>query len=193
MSQSNVSALKHTARSLACGLALAAATTFAAASSASAAAPTVCANADVAPTSQNTDAIRASVLCLINADRTKLRMPALRENAKLRKAALGHSSEMVRDGFFAHTDPDGDTLVDRIVDSGYTRRNDGWSLGENLAWGTGDLSTPNGIHTAWMNSSGHKANILKASYREIGIGIRVGVPTDTSVGATFTTDFGVKL
>jgi uncharacterized protein YkwD len=193
MSQSNVSALKHTARSLACGLAVAAATTFAVVSPAAAATPTVCANADVAPTSQNTDVIRASVLCLINAERTKLRMPALRENAKLRKAALGHSTDMVRDDYFAHDDPDGDTLVDRIIRSGYTRRNDGWSLGENLAWGTGDLSTPRGIHAAWMNSSGHKANILKSSYREIGIGIRVGVPGDTGVGATFTTDFGVKL
>jgi uncharacterized protein YkwD len=192
MSQSNVSALKHTDRSLACGL-LVAATTFAAASPASAAAPAACANADIAPTSQNTDAIRASVLCLINAERTKLRMPALRENAKLRKAALGHSTDMVRNGYFAHTDPDGDTLVDRIISSGYTRKNDGWTLGENLAWGTGDLSTPQGIHDAWMHSSGHKANILKASYREIGIGIFVGVPSDTGVGATFTTDFGVKL
>jgi len=43
-----------------------------------------------------------------------------------------------------------------------------------------------------MHSSGHRANILKSSYRELGIGIRAGVPTDATVGATFTTDFGVK-
>ena len=44
-----------------------------------------------------------------------------------------------------------------------------------------------------MRSSGHRANILKAVYRELGIGIRPGVPKDATVGATYTTDFGVKL
>jgi len=84
-------------------------------------------------------------------------------------------------------------LVDRILAAGYAKRNDGWSLGENLAWGTGDLSTAQGVMNAWMNSAGHKANILKKSYREVGIGIRLGVPTDETVGATITADFGVKL
>ena len=43
-----------------------------------------------------------------------------------------------------------------------------------------------------MHSRGHKANILKRSYRDIGIGTHLGNPTDASVGATFTTEFGVK-
>jgi uncharacterized protein YkwD len=43
-----------------------------------------------------------------------------------------------------------------------------------------------------MNSAGHKANILKRSYKELGIGIRLGVPNDAGVGATFTADFGAK-
>jgi uncharacterized protein YkwD len=45
---------------------------------------------------------------------------------------------------------------------------------------------------AWMNSAGHKANILKRSYKEVGVGIRVGTPSDAGVGATFTADFGAK-
>jgi uncharacterized protein YkwD len=188
MSQS----LKHLARTLACGT-LVAAATFTATATASAATATPCANIDEAPTAANIDTVRAAILCLTNAERSQLRLPALRENAKLRKAALGHSSDMVRAGYFAHSEPDGDTFADRIVAAGYVRRNDGWSLGENLAWGTGDLSTARGINDAWMKSSGHKANILKASFREIGIGIRVGVPQDNTVGATYTTDFGVKL
>ena len=49
---------------------------------------------------------------------------------------------MVSQGYFDHTSPDGDTFVDRILGAGYAKRNDGWTLGENLAWGTGDLSTP---------------------------------------------------
>ena len=100
---------------------------------------------------------------------------------------------MVNEGFFDHTAPDGTTFVDRILSSGYAKRNDGWTLGENLAWGTGDLSSANGVMNAWMNSAGHKANIVKKAYREVGIGIRLGVPSDEGVGATITADFGVKL
>jgi uncharacterized protein YkwD len=120
------------------------------------------------------------------------RLPALKENAKLRKAALGHSADMVGEGYFDHSSTNGDSFVDRILDAGYAKRNDGWSLGENLAWGTGDLSSPQGIMDAWMNSAGHKANILKKAYKEVGIGIKLGVPSDEGVGATITTDFGVK-
>ena len=120
-------------------------------------------------------------------------LPALKDNAKLRKAALGQSNDMVVNGYFDHTSLDGDTFVDRIISAGYTKRNDGWTLGENLAWGTGDLSTAQGVMDAWMNSAGHKANILKKAYREVGIGIRLGVPSDNGVGATITADFGVKL
>ena len=99
---------------------------------------------------------------------------------------------MVRGGFFSHTARDGDTFVDRIIGAGYARRNDGWTLGENLAWGTGDVGTARAIHAAWMRSSGHRDNILKPAFRELGIGVRVGVPHNADVGATFTTDFGAK-
>ena len=74
-----------------------------------------------------------------------------------------------------------------------TQRNDGWSLGENLAWGSGELGTARGIHEAWMRSNGHRANILNPDFRELGIGIRPGVPKDATVGATYTANFGVKL
>ena len=151
-----------------------------------------CPNANLMPTAQNLDAIRAAVLCLHNQIRASKGLPALKDNAKLRKAALGHSADMVDEGYFDHTTPSGDTFVDRVLGAGYAKRTDGWALGENLAWGTGDLSTPAGVMNAWMNSAGHKANILKRSYREVGIGIRLGVPDDAGVGATFTADFGAK-
>jgi uncharacterized protein YkwD len=100
---------------------------------------------------------------------------------------------MVAEGYFDHTTPGGVTFVDRIMRAHYVKRTDGWTLGENLAWGTGDLSTPDGVMTSWMNSPGHKANILKRAYREVGIGIQLGVPSDDTVGATYTLDFGVRL
>jgi uncharacterized protein YkwD len=156
-------------------------------------APAPCQNTDVQPTADNLDLVRAAILCLHNQIRAEKGLPLLKDNAKLRKAAVGHSSAMVSQGYFDHTSPDGDTFVDRVIGAGYTKRNDGWTLGENLAWGTGDLSTPSGVMNAWMNSAGHKANILKKAYREVGIGIRLGVPSDEGVGATITADFGVKL
>jgi uncharacterized protein YkwD len=152
-----------------------------------------CTNTDVMPTAQNVELVRAAILCLHNQIRATAGLPALKDNAKLRKAALGQSNDMVVNGYFDHTSLDGDTFVDRIISAGYTKRNDGWTLGENLAWGTGDLSTAQGVMDAWMNSAGHKANILKKAYREVGIGIRLGVPSDNGVGATITADFGVKL
>jgi uncharacterized protein YkwD len=178
-------------RAFACGALLA---TFGliGATSAHAATRTDCPDADTALTAANTSDVRAAVLCLINGDRTQRNLTPLRENAKLRSAAVAHSSDMVRNGYFAHTAPNGDTFVDRILDARYTTRNQDWSLGENLAWGTGSLGTARGVQSAWMRSSGHRANILKPAYRELGIGIRAGVPADAGVGATFTTDFGVR-
>jgi uncharacterized protein YkwD len=152
-----------------------------------------CTNTNLTPSAQNLTLISAAILCLHNQIRAQAGLPGLKANSKLAKAAQGHSSDMVNEGFFDHTNLAGDTFVDRILGSGYAKRNDGWTLGENLAWGTGDLSTPAGVMNAWMNSAGHKANILKRAYREVGIGIRLGVPSDQGVGATITADFGVKL
>jgi uncharacterized protein YkwD len=154
---------------------------------------TDCGETDVLPTADNLAQIRATVLCLHNQTRAAKGLPLLHENAKLDKAALGHSNDMVAAGYFDHTTPDGTSFVDRILAAGYVKRDAGWVLGENLAWGTGDLSTPDGVMTSWMNSPGHKANILKRAYREVGIGIRLGVPSDGTVGATYTLDFGAKL
>src|SRR3954454_3798653 len=151
-----------------------------------------CQNTDVLPTAANLDQVRAAILCLHNQIRAHNSLPLLKENARLRKAAAGHSADMVDGGYFDHTSIDGGSFVDRIIARGYVKRNAGWALGENLAWGTGDLSSAKGVMDAWMNSAGHKANILKKAYREVGIGITLGVPTDDGVGATITAEFGVK-
>jgi uncharacterized protein YkwD len=152
-----------------------------------------CSNTTITPDSANLELVRTTLLCLHNQIRANAGLPLLKDNAKLRKAATGHSDDMVTDGYFDHTSLNGDTFVDRILDAGYAKRNDGWTIGENLAWGTGELSTPQAIMNAWMNSSGHKANILKKSYKEVGIAVRIGVPSDGTVGATVTADFGAKV
>jgi uncharacterized protein YkwD len=153
-----------------------------------------CANADVRPTSSNEKVVRDATLCLLNAERSKRGLKPLKANSKLRKAAERHSRNMVADGFFDHVSPSGSTMVDRVRKAGYMKPGRAWSLGENIAWGTGDLSTPRATMRAWMNSPGHKANILRRNFREIGIGIDLGAPVRlraSESGATYTTDFGV--
>ena len=150
-----------------------------------------CENADVAPTDATEPAVREAILCLHNEIRAERGLPTLRQDARLRRAAVAHSEDMVARRFFEHTTPAGVTMVDRIMASRYASRDVGWSLGENLAWGTGRLATPRNIMRAWMDSPGHRANIVKRTYREIGIGIVTGVPTSGAAGATYTADFGM--
>ena len=157
------------------------------------AASITCQNTTLLPSAENLELINDAILCLHNQIRAEKGLPLLRENARLRRAAVGHSTTMVNEGYFDHTSPNGNTFVDRILSAGYAKRNDAWTLGENLAWGTGDLSTPAAMMQSWMNSSGHKANILKKAYREVGIGIRLGVPSDNGVGATISAEFGARL
>jgi uncharacterized protein YkwD len=151
-----------------------------------------CANVDLEATKDNLGQIREAILCLHNKIRAEHDLPALRENKRLRKAAVGHSKDMVKDRFFEHTTPEGTTMVDRILRAKYVREDEGWALGENLAWGTGSFGTPRGAVDAWMNSPGHRANLLRRTYRDVGIGIVLGVPVSDAAGTTYTVDFGVK-
>jgi uncharacterized protein YkwD len=156
-------------------------------------APANCANADLVPTAGNLDAVRGAIVCLHNQIRARNGLPLLKGNTKLRRAAESHSAEMVAKRYFDHTSPAGSTMVDRILDSGYVRADQGWVLGENLEWGTGTLATPRGALDAWMKSPGHRSNILKRSYRQMGIGIALGIPVaGGGKGATITVDFGAR-
>lgn len=109
-------------------------------------------------------AIVNEVLNLVNAERTKVPgCPALTLNPKLTTAAQGHSEDMALRNYFSHTSLDGTTPAQRVSNAGYD-----WSMtGENIAAGQ---TTPAEVMNAWMNSPGHKANILNCGYTEIGIG-----------------------
>jgi len=151
-----------------------------------------CPDADLDPDATNLGRIRTAILCLHNQIRAERGLPTLRTNKRLRKAAVGHSRDMVTNDYFEHTTPSGVTMVDRILRAHYVRADRGWSLGENLAWGTGTYATPRGAVDAWMNSEGHRENILRRAYREVGIGVVIGVPSTDGIGATYTLDFGVR-
>ncbi len=154
-----------------------------------------CANAHVRPTRANVELVRGAVLCLHNAERARHGLRGLRASARLRRAAAGHSTHMIGARFFDHTTPGGRTMLDRIRSTGYTSGARAWSVGENIAWASGRLATAQQIHRSWMRSPAHRANILQRRFREIGIGVRAGVPVRLSAsqtGATYTTNFGYR-
>jgi uncharacterized protein YkwD len=155
-------------------------------------APADCPNADMVPSPGNLEAFRDAIACLHNQIRAARGLPLLTVNGKLRAAADGHSVEMVRRSYFDHTSPSGSTMVDRILATGYVRPDRGWLLGENLEWGTGSMATPRGALDAWMNSPGHRANVLKRGYRQLGVGVVLGTPTGVDGGVTITVDFGAR-
>ena len=94
--------------------------------------------------------------------------------------------------YFAHVGRDGSQPAQRIRASGYLSSGGAWRIGENLAWGSGELATPKKIMAAWMGSPGHRANILQPAYREIGFGVIAGNPSSRGGGgATYVTEFGV--
>jgi uncharacterized protein YkwD len=150
-----------------------------------------CPEVELMPAADNLERVEATTLCLLNAERTDRGLVALALNGRLARAALGHARDMVARTYFSHESLNGATFKDRIDATGYLPNAQRWVIGENLGWGTGSLATPRAIVNAWMNSAGHRANILKPEYREIGFGTVVGNPqrSDGS-GATYGTEFG---
>jgi len=134
--------------------------------------------------------MRASTLCLINAERSARDLRPLRLDRRLSTAARRHSRDMVAKHYFAHDSRSGARFSARIARTGWMNGRGAWNVGENLGWGSGTQATPRSIVAAWMNSAGHRHNILSAKFRVIGIGIALGTPVGNAAGATYTTDFG---
>ena len=151
-----------------------------------------CLDADAAPTAISLPAVTAATLCLVNGERTDKGLATLAPNAKLARAATAYAADLVAGSYFSHTGRDGSSSLARIERSGYITAGAGYMVGENLAWGTGTLATPRSITQAWMNSPGHRQNILNPRFREFGIGVATGNPAARDGhGATYANEFGV--
>lgn len=101
---------------------------------------------------------------LMNADRQANGLPALKLNMNIVKVARAHGQDMINRKFFAHENPDGQSPFDRMQAAGISFR----YAGENLAINRNVTAA----EQAFMNSSGHRANILNPNYTEVGIGVR---------------------
>jgi uncharacterized protein YkwD len=147
-----------------------------------------CPGANDEPTAASLVAVERATFCLINRQRTTRGIRKLRRNPRLDLASRRHARSMAARNFFEHGN-----FVGRIRSAKYLQGARGWRLGENIAWGSGTLSSPVEIVSAWMDSPGHRANILQRGFREIGIGIARGTPNRSyEDGATYATDFGTR-
>jgi uncharacterized protein YkwD len=147
-----------------------------------------CADADLAPSASAQPSASTAVVCLLNVERTKRNLAPLRESPQLRAAAGRYARRMVAGGFFDHVSPAGSTLRARIAGVGYLEPS-GCAIGENIATGSGELSAPTAIVAAWMQSPGHRRNILARRFRDVGVGVARGM-AGAGEGATYVADFG---
>lgn len=130
----------------------------------------------------------AALLCLLNRERKRRGLRPMRANRRLERAAKGHSRSMVRRRFFAHVGPGALNPAARLRSTRYLLGAGRWAIGENIGFGTGALTRPASIHSAWMHSTPHRAAMLSRRFREVGFGLYPGNPFFRK-GATFTADF----
>ncbi|SDX50812.1 Uncharacterized conserved protein YkwD, contains CAP (CSP/antigen 5/PR1) domain [Modestobacter sp. DSM 44400] len=133
---------------------------------------------DPVPAVADTPAGTEPVLALVNQLRTAAGCAAVTPDDGLAGVARAHSADMRDRTYFSHTDPDGLSPFDRADRAGVTN-----ARAENIARGQADAAA---VMDAWMNSAGHRRNILDCSYRTMGLGIASGTG-----GPWWTQMFGV--
>lgn len=108
-----------------------------------------------------------ALLTLVNAERQRAGVAPLRLNDKLATAAQRHAEDMAATRNLSHQGSDGSTMRSRIDDTDY-----GWmAIGENVAMGQ---TSPEAVMRSWMNSPGHRRNILNSNFQELGVGYAEG-------------------
>jgi uncharacterized protein YkwD len=125
--------------------------------------------------------VTTQVVTLTNAERAKAGCGPLTVDATLTAVAQAHSQDMATSDYFDHNSQDGRTPFDRMTAAGYRYS----TAAENIAAGQ---RTPQDVMTAWMNSPGHRANILNCALTQIGVGYAAA--SSSTYGVYWTQDFG---
>jgi uncharacterized protein YkwD len=126
--------------------------------------------APFSPSVQSLGLTRAGIIARTNLERSENgSLPALSESAILDRIATLRTEDMFAKQYFAHVSPDGGSAQSVAKTVGYAEL----ALGENLA--LGNFAGDKGVVDAWMNSPGHRANILETHYTEIGVAVRRGM------------------
>ena len=123
------------------------------------------------------------VLRLTNAERSKAGCGPLTADPNLLTSAGGHAEDMVDRHFFDHTNPDGEDPFERMRNAGFH----GTSMGENIAMGYGSAQA---VVKGWMESSGHRKNILNCDYNRLGVGYDSGRIQEGYSSGSWVQNFG---
>lgn len=172
---------------LACAVTFAGAAVPAAASS--------CPGANAHPTPADVAAVDAATLCLINQVRGAHHLRPLRSNRELGRVAASQVTHMVRADYFADNRPTGQTPMSLVAITRYPAHAAGFSVGQNIAWGTGSYTTPAHIVAEWMASPPHRELMLDTEFRDAGVAVTPAVPSVLHAGrrgATYAIEFGVR-
>lgn len=133
---------------------------------------------------QASDLSASNILQAVNAQRSLRNLTILNTNNKLGFAAQSKADDMQARHYFAHVDPDGHYVWDKIVAAGYTPY---LELGENLAIEFYDTDS---LVSAWMNSPTHRANLLNDGFRDQGMGLTFGNTTQNQYHSAIVNTFG---
>jgi len=126
--------------------------------------PVKATTAPTAPTLTENNKLEKEVVTLVNQERAKQGLAPLKENVKLSSVARTKSEDMVAKNYFSHTSPTYGSPFDMMKQFGITYT----AAGENIAMGQ---QTAASVMSSWMNSPGHRANILSGNFTEIGVGV----------------------
>jgi uncharacterized protein YkwD len=125
----------------------------------------------------------STLVNLINQERSSRGISPLIVSSQLTAAARQHSRDMACNDFFSHTGSDGSSPFDRMAWSGFSFT----AAAENIYAGSGPYNSPQQAFNGWMNSSGHRTNMLNATYTHVGIGYIYCA--SSTYGGYFTADF----
>ncbi len=133
------------------------------------------------------------VLALVNHVRATHGLHKLKMVASLERASRSHSREMVTHNYFAHSSYSGQSFSARLISFGYSTSGcTRWTVGEDIACGSGSSGTPKAIYNAWMHSPPHRAVILTSRFRNVGVGRAKGTFKGISGVVFFTLDCGAR-
>lgn len=129
-----------------------------------------CKDAGLVPTkpSQVTRLERAT-RCLVNRERTRRGLKALKHNAPLQLSSDWQAADMLQYQYFDHSRPGGPQFAERILRFGYADDANGYMIGENIAWASSPIASPKKMVRLWMNSPPHRKNFLTRGYRDQAI------------------------
>ena len=150
---------------------------------------------DVAAKQLRNREARSAIRCYLNRERDKHGISNLGKDRRLQKASQKHTNFMLYKNCFSHQCAGEGSLEARLRSVNYLLGGLlRWTYGENIAYGGGYYGTPKAIVKAWMNSPGHRANILNPAFRDVGVGFASGTPGQPKAGGgIYTTDFGMRI